>query len=134
MEMVRLPDEHRLHRAPRSRKAPMGLTRSPETSMEAFMQPSQVLMGDGEGGRMSAMGLPRRVTRIGTRVLPTSARIARQLFLNLETGTSRISHSKTSFARLCRPGGLHWSGFSLTPADKWRCRWAVPPYSGQAEA
>src|SRR5471032_1264985 len=69
-------------------KAPTGPTMSPETSTDSLMQPSQDGFGEGAGGRISATGLPKRVTRTGVRVRRTSASTARQVALNFEIAIS----------------------------------------------
>lgn len=47
----------------------------------------------GDGGTTSATGLPKRVTRIGLRVLRTSSRMPRHLALNLDMAISFIIES-----------------------------------------
>src|SRR5215469_14997338 len=71
-------------------KAPIGPTISPVISPVPRMQPSHDSFGATAGGTISAMGFPKRVTRTGTRVLPTSARTARHVALNFEMGISLI--------------------------------------------
>ena len=45
----------------------------------------------GDGGTISAMGFPKRVTRMGVRVLRTRSRTAQQVALNSEIGISFIA-------------------------------------------
>src|SRR5437899_10623660 len=55
------------------------------------MQPNQRFgRFSGDGGTTSATGLPKRVTRIGFRVLRTSSRMPRHLALNSEIAISFI--------------------------------------------
>src|ERR1700687_5543262 len=64
---------------------------SPTISMLPAMHPSQLLgRGCGVGGTTSATGWPKRVTRIGLRVLRTSSRMPRHLALNSEMAMSFI--------------------------------------------
>jgi len=58
----------------------------------------------GDGGTTSATGLPKRVTRIGRRVLRTSSRMPRHLALNSEIAISFMLasyHSQRPWSYLC---------------------------------
>src|ERR1700732_774873 len=75
--------------ASQSSQLPVGPTISPRISPVPTMDPSRLPIGSaGEGGITSATGLPKRVTRIGLRVLRTSSRMPRHLALNSEMATS----------------------------------------------
>src|SRR5207245_697369 len=64
---------------------------SPTIFMVPAMQPSQLFgRGCGVGGITSATGSPKRVTRMGLRVLRTSSKRPRHLALNSEIATSFI--------------------------------------------
>src|SRR3954451_876526 len=77
--------------ASQSSQLPVGPTMSPRISPVPTMEPSRLPVGlPGEGGTTSAMGLPKRVTRIGLRVLRTSSRMPRHLALNSEIAISFI--------------------------------------------
>src|ERR1700732_2335298 len=66
--------------ASQSSQLPVGPTISPRISPVPTMDPSRLPIGSaGEGGITSATGLPKRVTRIGLRVLRTSSRMPRHL-------------------------------------------------------
>src|SRR5579872_4758018 len=78
--------------ASHSSRLPVGPTMSPKISAVPAMQPSQLCFGfSGDGGSTSATGLPKRVTRMGLRVLRTSSRMPRHLALNSEMATSFMS-------------------------------------------
>ena len=56
--------------------------------------PSQLRgVGAGVGGRISAMGLPKRVTRKGRPVLRTRSKVAKQVALNFEIAIESIGVS-----------------------------------------
>src|SRR6266851_9720102 len=56
------------------------------------MEPKRLPVGfSGDGGITSATGSPKRVTRIGLRVLRTSSSMPRHLALNSEMATSFMS-------------------------------------------
>jgi len=77
--------------ASQSSRLPVGPTISPRISTVPAMQPNQLFgRSSGVGGITSATGLPKRVTRIGLRVLRTSSRMPRHLALNSEMATSFI--------------------------------------------
>src|SRR5580704_2765837 len=66
-----------------------GDTMSPTMSMVFFMEPIQFFCpASGDGGTISATGLPKRVTRRGFFVWRTSSSRARHLALNSEIATS----------------------------------------------
>ena len=69
-------------------KAPMGPTMSSETSADSLIEPSQDALGSEAGGRISATGRPKRVTRIGLPVRRTPSSTARQVALNLDIAIS----------------------------------------------
>jgi hypothetical protein len=58
----------------------------------SFIEPIQSLLLVGAGGATSAMGRPRRVTRIGCLVFCTSSRIAKHLALNSEIAISLMTY------------------------------------------
>src|SRR3984957_15236515 len=77
--------------ASQSLRLPVGPTISPRISAVPFMQPSFLPAGfGGDGGTTSATGCPKRVTRMGLRVLRTSSRMPRHLALNSEMAISFI--------------------------------------------
>src|SRR5262249_1439771 len=107
---------------------------SPTISIESFIEPIQLTRpSTWEGGMTSAIGLPKRVTRIGFLVLQTCSRRDRHLALNSEMATSCIAilvvkevyHSLNSWAtkgkcsigviRRFPGGGIHDSSATKTP-------------------
>lgn len=67
---------------------------SPRISAVPAIDQSQVPAGfSGDGGTTSATGLPKRLTRIGLRVLRTCSSILEQLALNSEMAISFIEKS-----------------------------------------
>src|SRR5262249_23922512 len=64
---------------------------SPTISIESFIEPIQLTRpSTREGGMTSAIGLPKRVTRIGFLVLQTCSKRDRHVALNSEIATSCI--------------------------------------------
>ena len=61
-----------------------GAMTSPWISTEPFIEPSQRDAGLGAGGMILAIGCPRRVIRIGSRVWATRSNTAKQVALNFE--------------------------------------------------
>jgi hypothetical protein len=62
---------------------------SPKILPVPTMDPSRLpVVSPGDGGITSATGLPKRVTRMGLRVLRTSSKMPRHLALNSEIATS----------------------------------------------
>lgn len=61
-----------------------GAMTSPWISTEPFIEPSQRYAGLGAGGTIPAIGFPRRVIRIGSRVRATRSNTAKQVALNYE--------------------------------------------------
>ena len=71
----------------------LGTVMSPTISAVPAMAPSQ--LGDGAFGvlgTMSAIGLPKRVTRNGRPVRRTRSSVARQVALNFEMGRVSIDY------------------------------------------
>lgn len=66
---------------------------SPRILLLPFIEPIQSRLLVGAGGETSAMGRPRRVTRIGCLVFCTSSRMARHLALNSEIAISFKTHT-----------------------------------------
>ena len=64
---------------------------SPRILLLPFIEPIQSRLLAGEGGATSAMGRPRRVTRIGCFVFCTSSRIGKHLALNSEIAISLMT-------------------------------------------
>src|SRR4029077_704944 len=86
---VRIEQQLQSRPASQSSRLPVGPTISPRISAVPAMEPSQLFgCSSGVGGTTSATGLPKRVTRIGWRVLRTSSRMPRHLALNSEMATS----------------------------------------------
>src|SRR5689334_129245 len=84
----------------------IGPTISPRISPVPAMEPIQLDRRAGGGGTTSAMGLPKRVIRIGLRVLWTRCKTDKHVALNLETAISStsectmvIDHGQTYFSR-----------------------------------
>jgi hypothetical protein len=91
-QIVRVEKQLQSRPASQSSRLPLGPTMSPRISPVPTMQPSQHFgRFSGEGGTTSATGLPKRVTRIGLRVLRTSSRMPRHFALNTEMVGSFIS-------------------------------------------
>src|SRR5207244_6630952 len=86
---LRGTEEIRQRTASQSLSSLKGLTMSPTMRAVPAMHPSQ-FAGRlwGEGGRTSATGSPKRVTRTGLRVLRTCSRMPRHLALNSEMAIS----------------------------------------------
>src|SRR5579859_1373354 len=83
--------------ASQSDMSPMGPTISPKISMVPIPPPSRIARLTPPGGLISAMGWPKRVTRIGCPVFRTRSRTARQVALNFEMAISSMypnSHEK----------------------------------------
>src|ERR1700735_1035807 len=79
-----------LHReASQSSQVPVGATMSPRILPAPTMDPSRLpVVSPGDGGITSATVFPKRVTRMGLRVLRTSSKMPRHLALNSEMAPS----------------------------------------------
>ena len=85
-----------------------GAMMSPRISTESFIEPSQLAAGLGAGGMILAIGSPRRVIRIGSRVWATRSSTARHVALNFEIcirSMSRDYHGQVSWLTFPRPAG-----------------------------
>src|SRR5277367_4661668 len=82
--------EEQFHRpASQSSQLPVGPTISPRIFAVPAIEPNfRPLVLPADGGTTSATGSPKRVTRIGLRVLRTCSSMPRHLALNSEMATS----------------------------------------------
>src|SRR5215469_16203393 len=88
---MRIEEQFQSRSASMSFSSMTGDTMSPTISMVSFMDPIQLFCtASGDGGTISATGLPKRVTRMGFFVWRTCSSRATHLALNSEMAISFI--------------------------------------------
>ena len=104
---VSIEEQFQSRRASMSFSSMTGDTMSPTMSIVSFMEPIQPFSpGSGDGGTISATGLPQRVIRRGFLVWRTCSSSARHLALNSEMTTYfmdsvKIYRGSIVLLRLC---------------------------------
>src|SRR5579859_3724064 len=111
---VCIKEQPQSRRASQSVSSITGEIMSPTISAVPAIEPNQSPRSPaGEGGPISATGLPKRVTRIGFLVLRTRSSMARHLALNTDMATSsmtspliqRLYHSQSIWSICDKQGG-----------------------------